>query len=83
LAVHRSCQTTDCDADDAAKKRAKMLEMEAKKAAKAAKAAAAAPAASKKPKAEKEKVEEEVFVNTTPKGEKKGASIPNCQLGLS
>ena len=59
------------------KKLAKKKENEARlalKAAKAAKAAAAAPAGeSKKAKKEKEvKEEEPEFVNTTPKGEKKG-----------
>jgi valyl-tRNA synthetase len=54
-----------------AKKEAKRLEKEAKLAAKTAKVAAA-PTGEKKAKAEKAKKEEEVFVNTTPKGEKKG-----------
>ncbi|TFK71398.1 hypothetical protein BDN72DRAFT_958079 [Pluteus cervinus] len=57
----------------AAKKEAKRLEKEAKLAAKVAKA----PAQEKKPKVEKEKKEEEQpFVNTTPKGEKKDLSQP-------
>ena len=59
-----------------AKKKAKQLEKEAKLAAKAVKNAATAAVGSgeKKVKAEKEKKEEEApFVNTTPKGEKKGA----------
>ena len=56
-----------------AKKEAKRLEKEAKLAAKQLKQAASAPAAEKKAKAEKEKkTEEPPFVNTTPKGEKKG-----------
>jgi len=59
-----------------AKKEAKRLEKEAKLAAKAAKVGPTPAAASdKKPKAEKEKKEKDVeqpFVNTTPKGEKKG-----------
>lgn len=63
-----------------AKKEAKRLEKEAKYAAKAAKVTAA-PANEKKAKVEKvkekEKVEEEApFVNTTPKGEKKGTPMP-------
>jgi hypothetical protein len=53
-----------------AKKEAKRLEKEAKVAAKTAKVV---PAGEKKAKAEKAKKEEEPeFVNTTPKGEKKG-----------
>ncbi|PPQ73033.1 hypothetical protein CVT24_001413 [Panaeolus cyanescens] len=61
-----------------AKKEAKRLEQEAKRAAKQAKTAAAPQdGAAKKPKAEKKKEEvEEVFVNTTPKGEKKDLSQP-------
>lgn len=60
----------------AAKKEAKRLEKEAKLAAKVAKVAASTPAAEKKAKAEKKKEEEEApFVNTTPKGEKKGESL--------
>lgn len=56
----------------AAKREAKRLEKEAKLAAKAVKGPAA-PAGEKKAKIEKEKKEEEApFVNTTPKGEKKG-----------
>ena len=61
---------------DAEKKLAKQKENEARKAAKAAKAAktaATAPAGGeKKAKKEKEKEEEAPFVNTIPKGEKKG-----------
>lgn len=62
------------------KKLAKKKENEARlalKAAKAAKGAAAAPAGEpKKAKKEKEvKEEEPEFVNTTPKGDKKGASV--------
>ncbi|KAH7909011.1 tRNA synthetases class I-domain-containing protein [Hygrophoropsis aurantiaca] len=60
----------------AAKKEAKRLEKEAKLAAKQIKVAAATPAGEKKVKAEKEKKEEAVFVNTTPKGEKKDLSEP-------
>lgn len=57
-----------------AKKEAKRLEKEAKLAAKTAKVGASTPAGEKKAKAEKAKKEEEpAFVNTTPKGEKKGA----------
>jgi valyl-tRNA synthetase len=55
-----------------AKKEAKRLEKEAKLAAKAAKAAPVTPAGEKKAK-EKSSKSEEAFVNTTPKGEKKGA----------
>jgi peptidoglycan hydrolase CwlO-like protein len=56
-----------------AKKEAKRLEKEAKLAAKSQKAAVGA-VTDKKAKAEKVKKEEEpAFVNTTPKGEKKGA----------
>ncbi|KXN91853.1 hypothetical protein AN958_11793 [Leucoagaricus sp. SymC.cos] len=59
----------------AAKKEAKRLEKEAKLAAKASKKVATAPKA-KDGAAKKDKVkEEEEFVNTTPKGEKKGESI--------
>lgn len=59
-----------------AKKEAKRLEREAKLAAKTSKVAAATPAGEKKVKVEKEKKEEEpAFVNTTPKGEKKGDSL--------
>jgi hypothetical protein len=58
---------------DLAKKEAKRLEKEAKLAAKAANVTAVTRAGEKKVKAEKEKKEEEIsFVNTTPKGEKKG-----------
>lgn len=56
-----------------AKKEEKRLAKEAKFAAKAAKVAGTTPAAEKKAKAEKKKEEEEQpFVNTTPKGQKKG-----------
>ena len=49
------------------------MEKEAKLAAKQAKAASSTPAGEKKATAEKKKDEGEVpFVNTTPKGEKKG-----------
>jgi hypothetical protein len=58
-----------------AKKEAKRLEKEAKLAAKAAKAAPATPAGEKKAKEKASKSEEVPFVNTTPKGEKKGAFI--------
>ncbi len=63
------------------KKLAKKKENEARlalKAAKAAKAAATAPAGDKKAKKEKEKDKEDEapFVNTTPKGDKKGAQPP-------
>lgn len=59
----------------AAKKLAKRLEKEAKLAMKAVKTPSGANTPSeKKVKAEKKKEEEEApFVNTTPKGEKKGA----------
>lgn len=57
-----------------AKKEAKRLEKEAKLAAKHLKQATSTPAGEKKAKADKEKKEQEpAFVNTTPKGEKKGA----------
>lgn len=63
----------------AAKKLAKIREKQAKLAVKAASktaSGASTPAGEKKVKAEKKKeVEEEPFVNTTPKGEKKGAYI--------
>lgn len=60
------------------RKKAKLAEKEAKLAAKAAKVAAATPAGEKKVKERKERKKEEEeqtvpFVNTTPKGEKKGA----------
>ena len=64
--------------DGPEKKLAKKKENEARlalKAAKAAKAAATAPAGEKKAKKEKEKEEEAPFVNTTPKGEKKGMCV--------
>lgn len=64
-----------------AKKTAKRLEKEAKLAMKSVKTASGAstPAGEKKAKVEKKKVEEEVpFVNTTPKGEKKGANGTKC-----
>lgn len=58
-----------------AKKKAKQLEKEAKLAAKAQKVTAATPAGEKKAKVAKEKKEAEPeFVNTTPPGQKKGAS---------
>ncbi len=65
----------------AEKKLAKKKENEARLALKAAKAAAATPAGeSKKAKKEKEvKEEEPEFVNTPPKGEKKGT--PRAYLG--
>ncbi|KAG6372693.1 tRNA synthetases class I-domain-containing protein [Boletus reticuloceps] len=60
-----------------AKKEAKRLEKEVKLAAKQAKQAASTPAGEKKTKADKEKkADEPVFVNTTPKGEKKDMSQP-------
>lgn len=65
-----SCPLTQ----DLAKKEAKRKEKEAKLAAKSIKNVAK-PASEKKVKVEKEKkVEEAPFVNTTPKGEKKGPS---------
>lgn len=66
----------------AAKKEAKRLEKEAKLAAKASKAPASAAAGEgKKAKAEKkEKEVEPEFVNTTPKGEKKGARSLKCNV---
>ncbi|EGN97199.1 hypothetical protein SERLA73DRAFT_110363 [Serpula lacrymans var. lacrymans S7.3] len=61
----------------AAKKEAKRLEREAKLAAKQVKQISSTPAGEKKAKAEKEKKEDEaVFINTTPKGEKKDLSQP-------
>lgn len=68
----------------AEKKLAKKKENEARlalKAAKAAKAAATAPAGEKKAKKEKGKEEEAPFVNTTPKGEKKGRCALNHAFG--
>jgi valyl-tRNA synthetase len=65
-----------------AKKEAKRLEKEAKLAAKQLKQPAATPAGEKKSKAEKEKkADEPAFVNTTPKGDKKGSPlsiVPAC-----
>ena len=56
-----------------AKKEAKRLAKEAKNAAKSAKVAATAGVSEKKQKEKKEKKDEDKpFVNTTPKGEKKG-----------
>ncbi|TFY51713.1 hypothetical protein EVG20_g10870, partial [Dentipellis fragilis] len=64
----------------AAKKEAKRLEKEAKLAAKQTKSGANTPTGEKKAKAEKKKEEEEPpFVNTTPKGEKKGAFLDMSQ----
>jgi len=64
-----------------AKKEAKRLEKEAKLAAKQLKQVASTPAGEKKAKAEKEnKTDEPAFVNTTPKGEKKG--LPSLILSL-
>jgi len=65
----------DPNSKSAQKKEAKRLEREAKLAAKTAKAPAA-PSSDKKPKEKKEKDVEEPFVNTTPKGEKKGKCHP-------
>lgn len=61
---------------DLAKKAAKLAEKQAKLAAKQTKQVVA-PAAggAKKEKAKKEEKVEEAFVNTTPKGEKKGESF--------
>lgn len=57
------------------KKEAKRLEKEAKLAAKAAKAIVKGPVVDKKQKEKKEKKDvEKPFVNTTPPGQKKGAS---------
>ncbi|KAF9447078.1 hypothetical protein P691DRAFT_776381 [Macrolepiota fuliginosa MF-IS2] len=67
------------DSKSAAKKEAKRLEKEAKLAAKAAKQAATAPKAKNNAaggKKDKAKEEEQEFVNTTPKGEKKDVSGP-------
>ena len=64
------------------KKKAKQLEKEARLAAKLAAAGGAAAASGEKkakPAKEKKKDAEEPFVNTTPKGEKKGASTPDSQ----
>lgn len=59
-----------------AKKEAKRLEKEAKLAAKQVKLAASTPAGEKKTKAEKDKkTDEPAFVNTTPKGDKKGRPL--------
>jgi valyl-tRNA synthetase len=64
----------------AAKKEAKRLEKEAKLAAKAAKNVGV-PASEKKVKGEKDRRDEDVpFVNTTPKGEKKGGGLPAITL---
>ena len=65
----------DPNSKSAQKKEAKRLEREAKLAAKTAKAPAA-PSSDKKPKEKKEKDVEEPFVDTTPKGEKKGQCYP-------
>ena len=66
-----------------AKKEAKRLEKGAKLAAKAAKVAAVAPPGEKKAKEKATKSEEVPFVNTTPKGEKKGAfTLPICYRAL-
>jgi hypothetical protein len=58
-----------------AKKEAKRLEKEAKLAAKAAKAAPTAPAGEKKTREKAAKEEVVPFVNTTPKGQKKGEFV--------
>jgi valyl-tRNA synthetase len=58
-----------------AKKEAKRLEKEAKLAAKAAKAVASIPAGEKKAKEKVAKEEVAPFVNTTPKGQKKGEFV--------
>lgn len=58
-----------------AKKKAKRLEKEAKLAAKAAKAAPTAPAEEKKAKEKAAREEVAPFVNTTPKGQKKGEFV--------
>lgn len=84
-AGEHTCHTTGLTSDRLsipAKKEAKRLEKEAKLAAKHVKQAANTPAGEKKAKAEKEKKEQEpAFVNTTPKGEKKGAiSSPSFLL---
>lgn len=61
---------------DIAKKAAKLAEKQAKLAAKQTKQVVAPVAgATKKEKAKKEEKVEEAFVNTTPKGEKKGEHI--------
>jgi valyl-tRNA synthetase len=56
-----------------AKKEAKRLEKETKLAAKTAKAAALTPAGEKRAKEKIAKSEDAPFVNTTPRGKKKGA----------
>lgn len=56
----------------AAKKEAKRLEKEVKLAAKIPKSTTAKPATKEKEKKEKDKDVDTPFVNTTPKGEKKG-----------
>ncbi|KAK0491346.1 tRNA synthetases class I-domain-containing protein [Armillaria novae-zelandiae] len=66
---------SDPNSKSAAKKEAKRLEKEAKLAAKALKTNHIN-SGEKKVKVEKKKEEEEVFVNTTPKGEKKDLSQP-------
>lgn len=66
---------SDPNSKSAAKKEAKRLEKEAKLAAKALKTNNTN-SGEKKVKVEKKKEEEEVFVNTTPKGEKKDLSQP-------
>jgi valyl-tRNA synthetase len=64
-----------------AKKEAKRLEKETKLAAKAAKVPAATEKKVKLDKAKKDGRDAEVeFVNTTPKGEKKGMFIPSSYL---
>lgn len=65
----------------AAKKEAKRLEREVKSAAKVANQPSSTPSSNgeKRPKAAKDKKDEDVpFVNTTPKGDKKGLSFIVC-----
>ena len=66
-----------------AKKEAKRLEKETKLAAKAAKGPAGAEKKVKVDKVKKEGRDEVEFVNTTPKGGKKGTSFPNSYLRMS
>ena len=71
--VHNHLQHELTSTFSPAKKEAKRLEKEAKLAAKAAKLNATAVVSEKKQKEKKEKKEEEApFINTTPKGHKKG-----------
>lgn len=70
---HRSLFTTmDSITKSAAKKEAKRLEKEARLAAKIPKSAASKSTTKEKEKKEKDKDVDTPFINTTPKGDKKG-----------